>query len=254
MTKRALLIGINYIGTPSELRGCIIDVKNIKNLLMTNFNYLNTNIVMLTDDVAPFPTKQNIMNEITKVVALTKPGDVLFIHYSGHGSQVLDTNGDEWRNVETRYRDDVLCPCDYVTAGYIVDDTLKDILVNKIPKGAKLRAFFDCCHSGTMLDLPYMLRNSVFTTVEDLNKMSADCLMVSGCKDNQTSADAFINETYSGALTWALIKVLVNVKTINTTWKTLLTTSQHYLTDGGYTQIPVLTLGDKNLAKLTVDL
>src|SRR5258706_2340165 len=101
MTKRALLIGINYIGTPSELNGCIIDVKNIKKLLMSNFKYLEQNIVMMTDDVMPFPTKQNMLNEINKIVALTKPGDVLFMHYSGHGSQVYDKNGDERYNNDT---------------------------------------------------------------------------------------------------------------------------------------------------------
>ncbi len=254
MTKRALLIGINYIGTSSELNGCIIDVKNIKKLLMSNFKYLEQNIVMMNDADGLMPTKQNMLDEINKIVALTKPGDVLFMHYSGHGSQVYDKNGDERYNNETRYYDDVLCPCDYPKAGFIVDDVLKEIIVNKIPKGAKLRAFFDCCHSGTVLDLSYILRNNIFTYVEAAGKLSDDCLMISGCKDNQTSADAFIDQQYSGALTWALMKVLVNVGTVNTTWQTLLTTTQHYLKDSGYTQIPVLTLGNKSLAKLYIDL
>ena len=35
--RKALFIGINYYGQQGELRGCINDVKNIKNFLTSNF-------------------------------------------------------------------------------------------------------------------------------------------------------------------------------------------------------------------------
>jgi hypothetical protein len=37
----------------------------------------------------------------------------------------------------------------------ITDDDMHSMLVNPLPKGAKLTCIFDCCHSGTMLDLPF---------------------------------------------------------------------------------------------------
>ena len=40
-TKKALLIGINYFGQRGELRGCINDVKNVKNLIMSRGKKLN---------------------------------------------------------------------------------------------------------------------------------------------------------------------------------------------------------------------
>lgn len=257
--KRALLIGINYVGSVCELNGCVNDVINVKNLLVESFRYPLENIVLLTDTdpLTPKPTKQNIITNLEKLISITKPGDTLFLHYSGHGSQVKDLNGDEKYNKEARLLDSVLCPCDYDdypgTSGFIIDDDLKK-MVNKLPKGSKLRAFFDCCHGATMLDLPYIYRFGKFDMVESLNTGTDDCIMISGCKDNQTSADAYINEKYSGALTWALLKVLVNVNKVNTNWLTLLTVAQHYLATDKYTQIPVLCAGNKNLLKSRVDL
>jgi hypothetical protein len=257
--KRALLIGINYVGSSCELNGCVNDAINVRNALVDSFHYDFNNIVLLTDNgtTVEKPTKESILRHLEQVIAATKPGDTLFIHYSGHGSQVVDINGDEKNNKEAKGMDSVLCPCDYEAYegedGFILDDKLKS-MINKLPKGSKLRAFFDCCHGGTMLDLPYIYRHGKFEHVESLNKGTDDCLTISGCRDNQTSADAYIDEKYSGALTWALLKVLANVNKVNTSWITLLTVAQHYLATDQYTQVPVLCAGNKDLLKQRVDL
>ena len=57
--KKALIIGINYIGTSSRLNGCINDAKSIESYLKEN-NF--TNIKMLTDETIIKPTKINILN------------------------------------------------------------------------------------------------------------------------------------------------------------------------------------------------
>lgn len=49
-----------------------------------------------------------------------QPGDSLFWHFSGHGSQAEDTSGDEQGG-----KDDTICPADYASAGQIIDDDLK---------------------------------------------------------------------------------------------------------------------------------
>lgn len=54
--KRALLIGINYRETPSELRGCINDVNNVKEFLLTK-GYKEKYITILTDDTEVKPTQ-----------------------------------------------------------------------------------------------------------------------------------------------------------------------------------------------------
>ncbi len=58
MAKKALLIGINYIGTNVQLTGCINDINNISNVL-TKLKYSCT---CLTDQSNVKPTKTNIIN------------------------------------------------------------------------------------------------------------------------------------------------------------------------------------------------
>jgi hypothetical protein len=45
---------------------------------------------------------------------------------------------------------------DYESAGQIRDDDLFKTLVAPMPAGASLTCVMDCCHSGTVLDLPYV--------------------------------------------------------------------------------------------------
>lgn len=81
------------------------------------------------------------------------PGDSLFFHYSGHGASVRDDDGDEPDN-----KDECLCPVDYNSAGLLRDDEVFKLLVAPLPEGAKLTCVLDCCHSGTILDLPYVFK------------------------------------------------------------------------------------------------
>lgn len=45
--------------------------------------------------------------------------------------------------------DETILPSDWRISGHIVDDEINDILVQRLPEGAKLTAIMDCCHSGT---------------------------------------------------------------------------------------------------------
>ena len=89
--KNALLIGINYTGTSSELFGCINDVNSIKEKLITN-NFNNINV--LTDSTEIKATKYNVLSEFKKLLINSQEGDLLFFMFSGHGSYTYDTNGD----------------------------------------------------------------------------------------------------------------------------------------------------------------
>lgn len=259
-TKYALLIGINYLSDPyNKLSGCINDVKNVKEMLINKFNYKLENMVILTDDqdATHMPTKQNILDNITKIVANLRKNDVLYIHYSGHGGNVKSTDSDEDNNPDTPGQDDCLYPCDFNDNGIIIDDDLKANLVNKIPQGAKLVCIFDCCHSGSALDLPFLWkRDGEFYNVSSADKQSNDCILISGCKDNQTSSDSWNQERKEagGALTMMLVKALTNTPTIKTSWKDLILVVRHYLADNYYKQIPMLSVGDKALADENVSL
>lgn len=151
--RKALLIGINYIGTKNQLRGCINDAHNMFNFLTSRHGYDADDIVMLTDDqqdMVRLPLKANIIRAMQWLVRDARPNDSLFFHYSGHGGQTKDLDGDEDDGM-----DDVIYPLDFETQGDLVDDIMHDIMVKSLPPGARLTALFDSCHSGTVLDLPY---------------------------------------------------------------------------------------------------
>ena len=90
---RALLIGINYTASPgSQLRGSHNDVKLVKKFI-TQMGFSDTPQTMkvLLDDgdkATDDPTKKNIIAAFKWLVKDAQPGDSLFLHYSGHGSQV----------------------------------------------------------------------------------------------------------------------------------------------------------------------
>ncbi|QLL30893.1 hypothetical protein HG536_0A07080 [Torulaspora globosa] len=151
--RKALLVGINYIGTRNQLRGCINDAHNMFNFLTSRYGYNPNDIVMLTDDqqdTVRLPLKSNIIRAMQWLVKDARPNDSLFFHYSGHGGQTKDLDGDEDDGM-----DDVIYPLDFESQGYLVDDVMHDIMVKPLPPGARLTALFDSCHSGTVLDLPY---------------------------------------------------------------------------------------------------
>ncbi|KAL2013982.1 hypothetical protein VTN00DRAFT_1507 [Thermoascus crustaceus] len=152
--RKALLIGINYFGQKGQLRGCINDVKNMSTYLNQNFGYAREDMVILTDDQQnPMsqPTKANILRAMHWLVKDAQPNDSLFFHYSGHGGQTPDLDGDE----DDGY-DEVIYPVDFRVAGHIVDDEMHRIMVRPLKPGVRLTAIFDSCHSGSALDLPYI--------------------------------------------------------------------------------------------------
>jgi hypothetical protein len=152
------LVGINYRGTSNELGGCINDTISVKNLIISN--YPDAKLELLTDDTKEKPTRDNILQKLTKLVDDSVAGDTLIFQYSGHGSQVKDIHGDE----EDGY-DETICPIDfmkprvilykgveYEVDSQIIDDEINEILL-KVPRGAKLLMLSDSCHSGTIGDL-----------------------------------------------------------------------------------------------------
>lgn len=251
--RKALLIGINYFGQRGQLRGCINDVRNMSAYLAEHFGYKREDMVLLTDDQQnPMsqPTKQNILRAMHWLVKDARPNDSLFLHYSGHGGQTKDLDGDE----DDGY-DEVIYPVDFRQVGHITDDEMHRIMVRPLAAGVRLTAIFDSCHSGTALDLPYIystqgvlkepnLAKDAGTNIlgmlsaygqGDLNGMfkkglglftratkgeeahaktlatkssAADVIMLSGSKDDQTSADATIAAQATGAMSWAFITAL----------------------------------------------
>lgn len=102
-------------------------------------------------DSKRIPTRQNMLRWMRWLVEDCRAGDSLVFHYSGHGCQEEDYKGEEVDGYN-----ETLLPLDFEEAGMIVDDEINETLVRPIPPGARLHAIIDACHSGTVLDLPYV--------------------------------------------------------------------------------------------------
>ena len=173
--RKALLIGINYFGQRGQLRGCINDVKNMSTYLNGHFGYKREDMVLLTDDQhnpMSQPTKANILRAMHWLIKDARPNDSLFFHYSGHGGQTKDLDGDE----DDGY-DEVIYPVDFRTAGHIVDDEMHRIMVQPLQPGVRLTAIFDSCHSGSALDLPYIYSTSGVVKQPNLAKEAGQGLL-----------------------------------------------------------------------------
>ncbi|KAL1894665.1 Ca(2+)-dependent cysteine protease [Ceratocystis pirilliformis] len=174
-SRKALLIGINYVGTQAALRGCINDVNNVSRFLIERQGYRREDMVILTDNQTnPMgqPTKANILRAMSWLVAGAKANDSLFFHYSGHGGQTKDLDGDE----DDGY-DEVIYPVDFKNNGHIVDDQMHHIMVRSLPAGVRLTAIFDSCHSGSALDLPYIYSTKGVLKEPNLAKEAGQGLM-----------------------------------------------------------------------------
>jgi len=272
--NKALLIGINRYKIPgADLRGCVNDVNNLKAALLKHFSFQEKNIKILTDLKA---TKKAMQDGITRLVKGAKRGDVLLFHYSGHGSNVPDDNGDEADS-----RDEILCPTNLDWKDPMTDDWLRTAF-DKVPADVNLTVIMDCCHSGTNTrvlvspDAPIIERflpcpldllavesgrrltgevKGKRATLEKRAKRKKDVIdvsipevLITGCRDTQTSADAHIGGSYNGALTYNLVAAMEE-KSGKLTYGELHSRTLRLLKDGGFDQVPQLEGRAANFAR-----
>mmetsp|Transcript_15398 Transcript_15398/g.60181 ORF Transcript_15398/g.60181 Transcript_15398/m.60181 type:complete len:365 (-) Transcript_15398:58-1152(-) len=291
--KKSLFVGINYFGSSAELRGCLNDVENMKAFVTSNYGFSDdpAHMRVLTDDQSgsSSPTRDNIIAGMRWLIEGAQPGDSLFFHYSGHGGTQQD---DAPESDEIDGQDETLIPVDYQSNGVIVDDEIHQILVAPLPAAVRLTAVMDCCHSGSIFDLPYSYRVNGSLEVQEtdnrkaaieaalkagkqlidgdklgaamsagsavlsllgpksqpsrpvvIRKSLADVIQFSGCKDEQTSADAHIGGQHTGAMSWALITAFEQNGHSQT--YTQLLGNIRGLLQSKYTQVPQMSSGHK---------
>ncbi|KAJ7565759.1 hypothetical protein O6H91_02G073700 [Diphasiastrum complanatum] len=215
-SKKAVICGISYRNTEYELDGCINDANCMKYLLQTKFEFPESTIVMLTEtDPWKKPTKRNIRNALRWLVQSCRSGDSLVFHFSGHGLQQPNLKGEELDGY-----DETICPVDFETQGVIVDDEINETIVRPLTQGVRLHAVMDACHSGTVLDLPFLWRTDRYgySGWEDHRPRTGtwkgtyggEAFCFSGCDDSQSSADTSVlsNVTSTGAMTFCFIQAI----------------------------------------------
>lgn len=237
MSKKALLIGIDYFTNPTiNLSGCINDIVNMRSMLIDAYNYSPSNITMLRDDStnpAVQPTYKNILMNLKSLASQSVNLSEIWIHYSGHGSHMDDN-----------ITDNLLVPVDYESAGYIMDVDLLAIV-----RTIKCRCIllFDSCNSGTICNLQWTF-NYISPTqynrtmINNITIQNPNIFVFSGCRDNQTSADVTdcSGNSHYGAFTNAFLESL-RKNMHNVPMLTLYRDVCMYLSNQGLSQIPVFS-------------
>lgn len=246
----ALLIGLNYSSTRNRLYGCINDCIRMQNILSTKYGFPSANIVFMRDDIYNsshplYPNKANMMLQMKNLFALSKTtGNLLYFHFSGHGSSIRDRNSDEIDGF-----DEFIVPADYfVNGSKILDDELL-VLTRDLNPSIPCFMIFDSCHSGTILDLnwSYTLNKSTGLFIQSPGTLAPSTLQnsiicISGCNDAEVSLDVFANGQYNGALSNGLYNVLVQVpagKLISV--GSVVVNIYKYLIKNSFKQNPIIT-------------
>lgn len=192
----------NYPGKANDLNGCINDQKNIVDNLYEfhAMTFSNSEV-----------TKRTFIDEIEKALGMAEAGDVIVIHYSGHGSFGLDP---------TKTEADGYSECLYLYDGPFWDREFMEILA-LIPDGVKVVVILDSCFSfgATTRKLRNPYNKPRFIQFQDINpeipikrnvlhRSSLKHVLLAGCGERQTSADAYINGSYNGAFTWFAMATL----------------------------------------------
>lgn len=158
-TRHALIVAIGNYPDPKTNGWPVISSENdiplIKNALITNQHFSESNVWVLKDSMA---TKQGIVDALDKLIATVNKGDIVVIHFSCHGEQIEDDNNDEIDGL-----DETIVPYGAVfsrnpekfaqlSSGYLRDDLFGDKVTqlrNKLGKTGDLLVTIDACHSGT---------------------------------------------------------------------------------------------------------
>lgn len=201
-----LLMGVNYPGTAAALRGCVNDAENLRGRIVASGAAAAHDVTVLCE-----PTGREIVGALRALARRTHAERVAhaFVSFSGHGTSMPDADGDELDG-----RDECICPSDYAARGVLRDDELGALLAEFSPR-TRVTLLVDCCHSGTCFDLPF-----TYTRRGEPQPAAAapraprpchpDVVMISGCRDEETSADVYdhARHEHAGAMTSALLDAL----------------------------------------------
>ena len=246
----ALLIGICYRGTPDELFGCQNDVEKFRDILIKNYGYKSEKITLLIEKEGfMLPTKDNIINEIDKIIILSKQNLVnnIVLYYSGHGTSIIDKERDE----PDKY-DECIVPLDFNKSGLIIDDQIYNYLSSiKINPGNNMICVFDSCNSASCSDLPLSynyINNKIIKSIQSKRKnLNKPIYFISGCADNNFSYDLSDPDGNPCGLLSYSLKTSLEQNNYNCSIQTLLISMTKTIKSMNLNQVPVISCGKKTI-------
>jgi hypothetical protein len=244
-TKHALLIGVGLY--PDRTDGASwsdLSSKNDIDLVKTmlrNQKFDEKNIVEILDEKA---TAANVMKALDNLLTKINPGDIVYIHYSGHGQQIADLDPKDYPNLKNIVKDEGEDGYDEALALYnapkqyfegyqfnehLIDDQLDyyvSAIETKIGKNGHIVFILDSCHSGsaTRGSEPTKKRGSDDVCVpknyrktykiEDKKEYKSGegiKAIFMGCKDKEVNFEININGVGYGSLTYCLVEAITNL-------------------------------------------
>jgi hypothetical protein len=244
--NQALLVGINQYPYPNTLNGCIDDIIDVASELTSAFSVDPNSITQLRDGDA---TADAIRSTLSRLVNGLQDGDRFLFWYSGHGAQLQDGCA----------ATDVICPIDFDwTAQHSVTVSDFHAIFKNIPPNAKAFWGSDSCHSGDLnkglyrFGVPRLFRRdssmvpaapvpTSYQRMRDISTALPNIVLISGCRSDQTSADADIQGRYNGAFTYYFLQALREPKGTTMPMNELVPEVQKKLNSACYSQIPQMT-------------
>jgi hypothetical protein len=253
--KFSMTCGINdYPGTSNDLQGCVNDAIGWADVLIKR-GFKN---VLLKDSQV---TREAFVQTFGNYVADAKSGASIVITNSSHGTSLPDTNNDEPDG-----KDEAFC----MYNGYLRDDDIRGIIKN-LADGVNLTIISDSCFSGSVTrsflssirnshpPVPRFMppsdnicaarlnvlpvRNRVFFDEGEMKE-----ILISGCKDNEYSYDAYLGGSYQGAMSYYAKKVINENGPI--TYRKFYNQLRSYLPHNNYPQTPLLEGKEENKDKI----
>lgn len=148
-TKRALVIGLGEQQDKAWNK-----INGDKDVPLVQGMLKNAGFKSVTTLVNRQATKTGIIGAFRKMAASCKQGDVVYIHYSGHGQQITDVHNDERDGLDECWIPYDACrkaSATYHGEKHLTDDELNvylNAIRNKIGAKGKLLVVIDACHSG----------------------------------------------------------------------------------------------------------
>jgi hypothetical protein len=251
-TKWALLVGVDVYQPPNvaevektrggwtNLDGCVNDAKAVGEIIKSRFGFDEKNMTTIYDQDAK---REKIIAAVQKLIDNAQKGDVVFIYYAGHGSQVYNS-----LSPETDKEDESIVPADMLD----IRDKEFAALFNKfIDKGVILTLIFDSCHSGSIArgnSVPeaFKTRHINGSTVDakdpstPLVPENRGALIFSAAQPEQLAKEAKDDQgNPHGAFTVALIKAL-NASSVNEPAEIIFLRVKAIMQANGSTQEPVM--------------
>lgn len=150
-TRRALVVGIGQQEDKAwgKINGDL-DVLYVEEILR-NAKYKTKNIKKLINQQA---TKVSIVNALKSLATQSKRGDIIYVHFSGHGQQMKDVHNDENDGLDECWipYDAYRKPCDKDRGEkHLTDDEVNyylNAIRDKVGDIGKILVVIDACHSG----------------------------------------------------------------------------------------------------------